>query len=288
AGQLPGPAAAQTDQFPETEAEIRDEVKAMFESPMRELAAIIINHPVVLEDPEKGMAAMTFSVRAATYEEAEEVWHQVWAAVEEANKTFGGSAPDGINVAFVGNTATNYLFIAEELPWLTYMNIVSNLILVALVFLLTRSIKITFVTLLVSSLTTLWWFAILPFFGIGLAITLTLPIAFIIAVGTDYALHFMWNIKQTGNAREVFESTGKAVLFSAITTTGAFAFFILLQNVAVARTMLATMIAFVIIFTVTILTIPAFFKVHEKGWQPPEPEQGPPPVVLASPKRRKA
>ena len=26
------------------------------------------------------------------------------------------------------------------------------------------------------------------------------------AIGTDYALHFMWNIKQTGNAREVFES----------------------------------------------------------------------------------
>lgn len=286
---LPGPAAAQADSFPDTEAEIRAEVDAMFKSPMRELAAIIVNHPVVLDDPEKGMAAMTFSVRAATYEEAEEVWGQVWSAVDEANKTFGGSAPDGIRVAFVGNTATNYLFIAEELPWLTYMNIVSNLILVALVFLLTRSIKITFVTLLVSTLTTLWWFSVLPFFGIGLAITLTLPIAFIIAVGTDYALHFMWNIKQTGNAREVFESTGKAVLFSFITTTGAFVFFIKLQNVAVSRTMIATTIAFFVIFIVTMLAIPTFFKVHEKGWRPPEPEPlASADTTLVAPKRRKA
>jgi predicted RND superfamily exporter protein len=287
-GQLPESVATQADPFPDTEAEIRDEVQQMFNSPMKELASIIVNYPVALDDPEHGMAAMTFSVRAATYEEAEEVWGQVWNAVGEANKTFGGQPPAGITVAFVGNTATNYLFIAEQLPWLTYMSIASNIILVVLVFLLTRSIKITGVTLLISTLTTLWWFALLPFFGIGQAITLTLPIAFIVAIGTDYALHFMWNIKQTGNPRHVFESTGKAVLFSFITTTGAFVFFIFLQNVAVSRTMVATTIAFFVIFVVTMMAVPAFFKVREKGWQPPEPEQGPPPVVLASPKRRKA
>lgn len=298
-GILPGPAAEQADQFPATEQDIRNEVDQMFNSPMKELAAIIVNHPVAITDKEQGMAAMTFSVRAATYEEAEEVWHQVWTAVGEANKTFGGHPPEGITVAFVGNTATNYLFIAEELPWLTYMSIVSNIILVVLVFLLTRSIKITFVTLLISSMTTLWWFAILPLFGIGLAITLTLPIAFIVAIGTDYALHFMWNIKQTGNAREVFESTGKAVLFSFITTTGAFVFFIFLQNVAVSRTMIATTVAFFVIFVVTMLSVPAFFKVHEKGWLPPEgadksgggydagTAESPPPV-LAAPRRKKA
>ena len=287
-GQLPGALAAQADQFPSSENAIRSEIRQMFESPMRELSSIIVNYPTILDTPEEGMAAMTFSVRAATYEEAEMVWRQVWNAVEEANKTFGGHAPPGISVAFVGNTATNYLFIAEELPWLTYMSIVSNIILVVLVFLLTRSVKITGVTLAISSLTTLWWFALLPYFGIGLAITLTLPIAFIVAIGTDYALHFMWNIKQTGNPREVFESTGKAVLFSFLTTTGAFTFFIYLQNVAVSRTMIATTIAFFVIFVVTMLTVPAFFKVHEKGWQPPEPEPGPAPVVVTAARRKKA
>lgn len=288
-GRVPGPAANEADSFPATEDEIRAEIEGMFNSPMRELAAIIINYPVVIEDKDKGMAAMTFSVRAATYEEAEAVWGQVWGAVAEANKTFGGSAPAGVHVAFVGNTATNYLFIHEELPWLSYMNIVSNIVLGVLVFALTRSPKITFVTLVISGLTTLWWFAVLPFFGIGLAITLTLPIAFIIAIGTDYAVHFMWNIRQTGNAREVFESTGKAVLFSFITTTGAFTFFIALQNVAVSRTMIATTIAFFVIFIVTMLAVPAFFKVHEKGWQPPEAAEplASADTTLVAPKRRK-
>jgi predicted RND superfamily exporter protein len=288
AGVLPPAAAQGADPFPSTEAAIRSEVDQMFNSPMKELASIIVNHPVALQEPEKGMAAMTFSVRAATYEEAEEVWHQVWSAVGEANKTFGGQPPPGITVAFVGNTATNYLFIAEELPWLAYMNIAANLILVTLVFLLTRSVKISFVTLSVSVLTTLWWFAILPVFGIGQAITLTLPIAFIIAVGTDYALHFMWNIKQTGNPREVFESTGKAVLFSFVTTSGAFVFFIFLQNVAVSRTMIATTIAFVVIFIVTMLSIPSFFKVRERGWRPDEPTEDAPAAPLVAPRRRKA
>jgi predicted RND superfamily exporter protein len=288
AGVLPPAAAQGADPFPSTEAAIRSEVDQMFNSPMKELASIIVNHPVALQEPEKGMAAMTFSVRAATYEEAEEVWHQVWSAVGEANKTFGGQPPPGITVAFVGNTATNYLFIAEELPWLAYMNIAANLILVTLVFLLTRSVKISFVTLSVSVLTTLWWFAILPVFGIGQAITLTLPIAFIIAVGTDYALHFMWNIKQTGNPREVFESTGKAVLFSFVTTSGAFVFFIFLQNVAVSRTMIATTIAFVVIFIVTMLSIPSFFKVRERGWRPDEPTEDAPAAPLVALRRRKA
>jgi predicted RND superfamily exporter protein len=287
-GQLPASLSNQADQFPKTEAGIRDEINQMFNSPMKELASIIVNYPVALDEPDKGMAAMTFSVRAATYDEADAVWHQVWDAVGEANKTFGGHAPHGISVAFIGNTATNYLFIADELPWLTYMNIVDNIMLVILVFGMTRSIKTTFVTLVLSGLTSLWWLAILPFFGIGLAITLVLPMAFIIAIGTDYGIHFMWNIKQTGNAREVFESTGKAVLFSAITVTGAFMFFILVQDVAVSRTMVATALSFVVIFVVTLITVPIFFRVREKGWHPPEPEPGPPEAVLLAPKRKKA
>lgn len=251
----------QVDPFPDTEQGIRDEVDAMFASPMRELSSLILNHPT------NDMAAMTFSVNAGTYAEAEQVWKQVWDAVGKANATLGGQAPPGVRVAFIGNTATNYLFIAEELPWLGYMNIVDNIMLGVLVFLMTRSVRITLVTLVLSTLTSLFWLALLPSFGIGLAITLTLPFAFIIAIGTDYGIHFMWNIRQTGDAREVFQSTGKAVLFSAITTTGAFVFFAFVQNVAVARTMVATTLAFVVIFLVTILVVPTAFRVGPKRRQ---------------------
>ncbi len=252
---IPVPARQTVDPFPDTEEEIVREVNAMFASPMRELSSIILNHPT------NDMAAMTFSVRAASYDEAEQVWNQVWNAVGKANATFGGKPPGDLRVAFIGNTATNYLFIAEELPWLTYMAIVNNITLAVLVLVMTRSIKMTLVVSLLSVLTTLWWLALLPSFGIGMAITLTLPFAFIVAIGTDYGVHFMWNIRQTGDAREVFGSTGKAVLFSAITTTGAFTFFIFVQNVAVSRTMLATTLAFIVIFIVTLLTVPVFFRV---------------------------
>lgn len=244
--------------FPQTEQAIRAETNAMFESPMRELASIIINHPAL------DMGAMTFSVQAATYDEAEEVWHQVWGAVEAANATFGGSPPDGVHVAFVGNTATNYLFVAEELPWLTYMSVAATIILFLLVLLFTRDIKATIVATALAGITSIWWLGILPFLDIGLAITLMLPLVFIFNIGTDYAVHIIWNLKQVGDAREVFETTGKAILFSAITTAGAFAIFTYIRNVAVSRTMIATTIAIFVIFAATMLVIPMFYKVQAK------------------------
>lgn len=250
-------------QFPQTEQELREEINAMFASPMDELASIIINHPL------NDMAAMTFSVKAETYDQAVEVWDDVWAAVDDANKQFGGSPPDDVYVAFVGNTATNYLFVAKELPWLTYMSIAASIILFVLVFLFTQDIKATVIATFTAGITSLWWLGVLPFINVGLAITLMLPLVFIFNMGTDYVVHIIWNMKQVGDPREVFATVGKAILFSAFTTAGAFAFFILIQNVAVSRTMIATTLSIFIIFIATMLVIPAFYKVQAAGEKPP-------------------
>ncbi len=263
--------------FPTTEEGIRAEVNAMFNSPMDELASIIVNYPVVIERPDQGMAAMTFSVKAATYDEAEEVWFQVWDAVERANVTFGG-APDGVRVAFVGNTATNYLFVAEQLPWLTYMSVAATIILFFLVLIFTRDIKATLVATGLAGITSIWWLGLLPFLNIGLAITLMLPLVFIFNIGTDYAVHIIWSLKKVGDAREVFETTGKAILFSAITTAGAFAIFTFIRNVAVSRTMIATTLSIFVIFAATMLVIPIFYKVMARG----EISKDEPPVVKAT------
>ncbi len=263
--------------FPATEGEIRNEVRTMFESPMAELASVIVNYPVVIENPDKGMAAMTFSVKAASYEEAEEVWFQVWDAVHKANVTFGG-APEGVHVSFVGNTATNYLFVAEQLPWLTYMSVAATIILFILVLVFTRDIKATIVATALAGITSIWWLGILPFINIGLAITLMLPLVFIFNIGTDYAVHIIWSLKKVGNAREVFETTGKAILFSAITTAGAFAVFTAIRNVAVSRTMMATTLSIFVIFAATMLVIPIFYKVAAQH----EIEVAKPPVVKAT------
>lgn len=275
AGEGGAPCAEQTD-FPETEAEIRAEVESMFASPMRELASIIINHPL------NDMAAMTFSVEAATFEEAAEVWDQVWSAVDEANKAFGGEPPDGVHVAFVGNTATNFLFVAEQLPWLTYMSVAATIILFFLVLIFTLDLKATIVATGLAVITSVWWLGLLPFLGIGLAITLMLPLVFIFNIGTDYAVHLIWNLKKVGDAREVFATTGKAILFSAITTAGAFAIFTFIRNVAVSRTMVATTLSIFVIFTATMLVIPIFYKVLGKGGAPDEgPEDASDQVVKA-------
>ncbi|MGB1698062.1 MAG: efflux RND transporter permease subunit, partial [Thermoplasmatota archaeon] len=79
--------------FPSTEQEIKDEVRGMFESPMKELASIIMNYPTVLSNPDKGMTALTFGVDALTYDEAEEAWDQVQDAIAQANREYGGNPP---------------------------------------------------------------------------------------------------------------------------------------------------------------------------------------------------
>lgn len=282
-GGLAGTGAPCTRQlaFPETEAEIRDEVRGMFESPMRELASIIMNYPTVLTDTDKGMTALTFGIDALTYDEAEEAWNQVQDAIAQANRAYGGEPPQGIRVNFVGNTATNYLFVAEQLPWLTYMSVASTIILFVLVLVFTRDIKATLVATGLAGITSLWWFGVLPFINIGLAITLMLPIVFIFNIGTDYVVHMIWNIKKVGNSREVFATTGKAILFSAITTAGAFAIFAFIQNVAVSRTMIATTVAIGVIFIATMLVVPIFYKVLA-------PEAVETETTLVAPKRRKS
>jgi predicted RND superfamily exporter protein len=245
--------------FPQTAEEIEDLVNEMFDSPMRQIASIIVNYP------SNDMVAMTFGVEAETYDDAAEVWDQVWAAIDSANTQFGGQPPEGVQVAYVGNTATNYLFVAEQLPWLAYMGYASTIILFILVLLFTGDIKATIIATAAAGLTTIWWLGILPLIDIGLAITLMLPVVFIFNIGTDYVVHLVWNMKKVGDYREVWETTGKAIFFSAITTAGSFAVFIQLQNVAVSRTMVATTISIGVIFAVTILVLPVFYKVLKPG-----------------------
>ena len=270
--------------FPDTEEKITAEVNAMFASPMRELASVIINHPRL------NMGAMTFAVDAGTYDEAEEAWDQVWEAVAAANATFGGQPPPGVQVAFVGNSATNYLFVAEQLPWLTYMSIAATIILFILVLIFTGSIKATLVATGLASVTSIWWLGILPFLDIGLAITLMLPLVFIFNIGTDYAVHMIWNLRKVPDAREVWGTTGKAIFFSAITTAGAFAVFTFIRNVAVSETMVATTIAIGVIFVATLLVIPIFYKVRAKDEPllPTQEQKAPAPKRVTAVKRVKS
>ncbi|PKK85813.1 MAG: hypothetical protein CVT48_03865 [Thermoplasmata archaeon HGW-Thermoplasmata-1] len=243
--------------YPQTKAEIESEIEAMFSTPYRQPASMFMNYP------ENGITSMTFAVTSKDFEDAKAAWGDVWDAVEEAEPM----KPDDVSVAFVGNTATNYLFIQKELPWLTYMSIVASLAAVLIVGYSTRDVRATATVGLLTVLTTVWFLGVLPLLGIGLAITLVLPMVFIFNIGTDYAVHLIWNIKQVGDARKVFANVGKAIFFSALTTIGAFALFTRVQNVAMQKTMLATAVAIGVIFFATIVVVALTYRVDGAGRQ---------------------
>lgn len=259
------------DDYPQTEEEMEALMDEMWESPFRQTISLFINYP------DNDMTTMTFAVKARSFEDAQEAWNDVQAAIEESE----GAKPDGLKVAFVGNTATNYLFIEEQLPWLNYMSLISSATAIVLVALFTRDMRATLTVAAVMTATTVWFLGALPWLGIGLAITLMLPMVFIFNIGTDYVVHLVWNMKQVGDPREVFANVGKAILFSAITTIGAFAFFVPIRNVAMSKTMVATTIAIGIVFVATVVIVAIAYRIprtadeaveyEEVALQPDEP-----------------
>jgi len=258
-----GQGRAGSPPYPATREDIKAEFDAMYSTPFRDLGSIFTNGPGGGYD----LGVMTFSVKAATYDQAEEVWHQVWSAVQNASRL----RPADLQVSFVGNTATNYLFVAKEVPWVAYMGIASNVGLALFLVPFFRSWRAFLAIMLVNFATTAWWLGLLPLLDIGLAITLVLPLIFISAIGTDYAVHLVWSIKQTGDAREVWRTTGKAILFSWITTVGPYLIFVGIQDLSVRKTMVATVLAITIIFIVTLLVIPSLYRVRGKHEARPQP-----------------
>lgn len=268
--------------YPATADGIRSELNQLYSSPVRELGSIFTNGP-------KGnyeLGVMTFSVRAATYAEADLVWQQVWGSVHNVS----AQKPPDIKVAFVGNTATNYLFVAKEVPWVGWMGAMATFALMAIVIPFFRSWRAVLCVGAVSYATTAWWLGLLPNLGIGMAITLVIPIVFIICLGTDYTVHLIWSTKRTQQVRQVFLTTGKSIFFSWITTVGPFLIFIGIQDLSVRKTMLATALAITIIFVVTMLVVPSFYPVEERPVArpvPPLPQHAPTVPALVAVKRPK-
>ncbi len=244
-----GPTASETSEYPQTREAITSELDAMFESPLRTFSSLFVDHPGY------NISTMTLATTTGDFEDAEAAWDDVWASVEAVE----GQRPHDLQPAFVGNTALNFLFISEELPWLNYLGIVSGLVLAFLTAIFTKSLRATTTVSLVMGLTGLWWLGVLPAFDIGLAITLMLPAVFITSIGSDYAIHMTWNLINNPDREEVYGVVGKAVLFSAITDIGAFAIFTQTQNVAASKAMVATVLAIGVMFLVTVLVVPLFY-----------------------------
>ena len=76
--------------------------------------------------------------------------------------------------------------------------------------------------------------------GVGLAITLVLPLIFISAIGSDNALHLIWNLEHVRDQLRVYRFVGKAVTVAIATDAIAFIVFAFQTDLLVRKTMLAT------------------------------------------------
>ncbi|MFA5945132.1 MAG: MMPL family transporter, partial [Candidatus Thermoplasmatota archaeon] len=105
------------------------------------------------------------------------------------------------------NDYTNY--------WLKLSNIVSTIVVLALVLLFTRSWRTVAVVSVPLILTFVWWVGILPVLNIDLAFVYLIPTSFITSIGSDYAVHLAYNMHLGTKPRDVFRTVGKGVAFSS-------------------------------------------------------------------------
>ncbi len=242
--------------YPSTRQAIEDTLDSLFASPFSTYGALFINHPA------NDVAVMLLESRAGdTFDATAATWDGLWAIVAEVDRDAG--RPEDVSVHMYGNTATAYLFVEEELPWLRVMAAAAFLVVTGLVFAFTRSLRPTLCVATLVGLTSIWWLGLLPAFGVGLSITLMLPMAFIMSIGSDYAVHLAWNLERAARADHVFATTGKSVMFSAVTDGGAFLIFTGMQYLLMQRAMVATSLAIGVIFAATVLVIPLFYP---NGW----------------------
>ncbi len=173
--------------------------------------------------------------------------------------------PDDVSVHVNGLSSGLYQYLDFGFFWLKVLFAVSAVVGTILMYTFTRSIRATLAFLTPMFFTTTWFLGILPFFDILVGPGLILPIIFITSIGSDYAAHLSWNILKTGRPSETYRTTGKAILFSAITDFGAFFIFSFSYLLGVRSQALATSLAILAIFVVTMLIVPLFFNREIRG-----------------------
>lgn len=244
------------DPYPQTQEDIQATFDAIFASPMANFMTVLLNEDYT-------MATVTYDTfQSLEFDAVEEIWLATQEVIEQAREETGVTSVQVTAHPF-GNNAFSYLFITEEQPWVNTIGLVSFGMVIVMIALLTRNVKATACTAAVMGVTSIWWLGSLPLIGVGLSVGLMLPMIFIMAIGTDDAVHLIWNMEQSGQRERVYRFVGKAVLLTSITTVVAFGIFSQQTDLLVTRTLLATTLAVVVMWAATMLIVPLFY--------PPEP-----------------
>ncbi len=246
-------------EYPKTQADIEKTFDDIFASPFANLMTIL------LQPGSYDLATVTYDTRQdLTYSEVERIWDATWQVVYQTQSdVYGTDQRDptysGVQAHPFGNNAFSHLFIEEQLPWVNYVAGLAFGLVVLMIGLLTRNLRATACTAVVMGCTSLWWLGSLPLLGVGLSVGLMLPLVFIMAIGSDDAIHLIWNAEQTGDHNRVYRYVGKAVTLTTITTLVAFMIFSYQTDLLVRRTLLATAVAVAVMWIATMLVVPLFY-----------------------------
>lgn len=216
----------------------------------------------VSDDNQYGILPM-FYLAGTGWDESRAMKREMFAAIDRADEKwfeeYGEEPPLEIYIEGLRTSTYNFLAITSAWSWILFMLAVASSLI--LVFLFVRKRRAVLAIGLPMIFSSIWWLGLLPFFGIKINPGLIIPIIFITSIAPDYADHLIWNSYKNGSVDYTFSTTGKAILFSAVTDFGAFFIFSFAYIKAfVAEPMLATSICIVVMYILTVLLVPAILR----------------------------
>lgn len=184
-------------------------------------------------------------------EAAEDLWRTLERALGETE------LPAGARATFLGFRTLSHLFIDTALHWMRILALVSFLLLGLCggIFLGWRR---TVPLLIALGVTGSVWVGFLRMGTIYLSVFLLFPLVFLFCIASDYVVHLLWS--DARGEERIGGTTGKAVLLSAVTDGAGFAVFALMGVVSARQVMLATSLAVVSAFVVTVLVVPLWLR----------------------------
>jgi predicted RND superfamily exporter protein len=262
--------------IPRDRAVIAADIRAMFDHPAWGPAIALFTGPSL----NVTVTHVFYHIGSETFDGLEKDFNSLTADVNRVPK------PATVReVNLVGTQDTFYLYVKYGQPWLGTVTLYAAIITLAIALLVIRKPRDIAAFMVPMVLSGIWWAGLLPLFDIKASLTLMLPTVFLISVGSDYAVQYVWNYRQIGDMEEVYVSTGKANLYVVISTVIAFLFFVPMKLVLSSQGALAAALAIITIFLVTTFAVPLFYSKSAFGSlrRRTQPAAAPPPSAVTTP-----
>ncbi|MHB8603745.1 MAG: MMPL family transporter [Thermoplasmatota archaeon] len=240
--------------IPKDKATLAHDIKFMYDSPIWAPLVAIFTGP----DETFAVTHVFYHIGTEDFAGLEHDWNALNADVNAVPKP-----PSVKHVDLVGTQDTFYLFVKYGMPWLPKVGVIASALTFVIALVIFRNWRDVGAVMVPMTLASVWWAGLLPLFGIKASMTLMLPTVFLISVGSDYAIQYVWNRREIGNLEEVYRTTGKANLYVVLATTVAFLLFVPMKLVLSSQGALAAALAILCIFTATTLIVPLFYPRDE-------------------------